>query len=301
MNHAITTTPRSTGGSTMHPLKGLFLLVLLVTGARQVSAAESYDNCAGFIDTLPATISTQGVWCLRHDLATAITSGDAITIDANNVTLDCNGYKVGGLAGGPGTWARGVYVPFPRVNATVRNCNVRGFWLGLFLFGDRHLVERNRLDANTFVGISSHGNGIVIRANAVNDTGGMPDERDATAIEAQGAGTRVLDNSIHGVAPAGWPDGQKRPIGILIERGIAQGNRITGLAQNGIQPAVGIAVGTDGRAIVRGNVTMQYASTVGLGIGVSPSATAICQDNVVQGYQYGITAACEQSGNLVQP
>ena len=284
----------------MRSLSGL-LFLLVVVAARPASAAESYDNCVGFIDALPATISTQGVWCLHHDVATAITSGNAITIDANNVTLDCNGFKIGGLAGGPGTWARGVHVPFGRVNATVRNCSVRGFQYGLFLFGDRHLVERNRLDANTVIGIVSNGNGIVIRANAVNDTGGAPDERDATAIYAQGSGTRVVDNSIHGVVPAGWPDGQKLPYGILIERGIAQGNRVTGLVQNGIQPAAGIIVGNDGRAIVRGNVTMQYASTVGMGIGVTPSATAICQDNVVQGYQYGITAACEQSGNLVQP
>lgn len=285
----------------MHAMKGLFGLLVVLAGTRPASAAESYDNCAGFIDALPAIITTQGVWCLRHDLSTAITSGNAITIDANNVTLDCNGFKLGGLAGGPGTWANGVYVPGNRVNATVRNCNVRGFHYGVFLFGDRHLVERNRLDANTVYGIVSHGNGIVIRANAVNDTGGAPGERDATAISAQGAGTRVIDNAIQGVAPAGWPDGQKLPRGIVIERGIAQGNRVTGLVQNGIQLAAGILVGNDGRAIVRDNVTMQFASTVGAGVGVTPSGTAICQGNVVQGYLYGITAACEQSGNLVQP
>jgi hypothetical protein len=289
----------------MHAMKGplhlLVLLLVLAAGTRQARAAESYDNCAGFIDALPAVITTQGVWCLRHDLSTAITTGTAILIDANNVTLDCNGYKVGGLAAGPATAAWGVYVQMGRVNTTVRNCNVRGFQYGMLLFGDRHLVERNRLDANTRVGIVSNGNGIVIRANAVNDTGGAPGERDATAIEALGAGTRVIDNNIQGVAPAGWPDGQKLPRGIVIERGIAQGNRVTGLVQNGIQMAAGILVGNNGRAIVRDNVTMQFASTVGAGVGLTPSATAICQGNVVQGYVVGITAACEQSGNLVQP
>src|SRR5690348_2627551 len=38
-------------------------------------AAQSYDNCTGFIDSVPATVSTQGTWCLRHDANTAITSG----------------------------------------------------------------------------------------------------------------------------------------------------------------------------------------------------------------------------------
>ncbi|HEY0660644.1 MAG TPA: hypothetical protein VGD21_04900 [Lysobacter sp.] len=37
-------------------------------------ATESYDNCNGFIDTLPATISTQGTRCLRKDLSTAMKS-----------------------------------------------------------------------------------------------------------------------------------------------------------------------------------------------------------------------------------
>ncbi|HEY0661023.1 MAG TPA: hypothetical protein VGD21_06870 [Lysobacter sp.] len=76
---------------------GLAALVLLVH-AVPVQAAESYDNCTGFIETLPATISTQGTWCLKHDVGTAITEGNAVTIAANNVTLDCNDFKIGGLA-----------------------------------------------------------------------------------------------------------------------------------------------------------------------------------------------------------
>ena len=64
------------------------------------TAAESYDSCTGFIESLPATISTQGVWCLRRNLATAMTSGNAITITVNNVTIDCNDFKIGGLAAG---------------------------------------------------------------------------------------------------------------------------------------------------------------------------------------------------------
>ena len=63
-------------------------------------AAESYDNCTGFIDSLPATVSTQGTWCLRANLSTAMASGDAIAVAANNVTLDCNDFKIGGLAAG---------------------------------------------------------------------------------------------------------------------------------------------------------------------------------------------------------
>src|SRR5262245_20959189 len=90
----------STPVPTMRRLLAALLLSLFVLPA---VAAESYDACAGFIDTVPTTISTQGVWCLRKDLATAVSNGAAISIEANNVTIDCNGFKLGGLAAGPGS------------------------------------------------------------------------------------------------------------------------------------------------------------------------------------------------------
>ena len=51
-------------------------------------AAESYDSCNGFIDTVPKVITTQGTWCLRHDVATSQTPIIAIDIQPSNVTID---------------------------------------------------------------------------------------------------------------------------------------------------------------------------------------------------------------------
>ena len=67
--------------------------------------AETWHACRGFIDALPATITTQGTWCLRRDLTISLASGEAITIAANNVTIDCNDYKIGGLGAGAATAA----------------------------------------------------------------------------------------------------------------------------------------------------------------------------------------------------
>src|SRR6185369_2787721 len=85
----------------------LVMLGLLLGTPRAASAAESYDNCTGFITTLPAVITTQGTWCLKQDLATAITSGNAITINTGNVTIDCNDFKLGGMSAGLATQAIG--------------------------------------------------------------------------------------------------------------------------------------------------------------------------------------------------
>src|SRR6185369_16529682 len=85
----------------------LVTLVLFLTVPRLASAAESYDNCTGFITSLPAVVTTQGTWCLKQDLATAITSGNAITINTGNVTIDCNDFKLGGMSAGLATQAIG--------------------------------------------------------------------------------------------------------------------------------------------------------------------------------------------------
>src|SRR6185369_13051491 len=99
----------------------LLVFVWLGVAPSLVRAAESYDNCVGFVDSVPAVIATQGTWCLRHDLSTAITAGNAITIATNNVIIDCNDFKLGDLSAGAGTQAVGVQAT-DRLNTTVRHC-----------------------------------------------------------------------------------------------------------------------------------------------------------------------------------
>src|SRR5690606_34496442 len=117
-------------------------------------------------DSLPAVITAQGTWCLRKDLSTSMTSGNAIEIATNNVTLDCNDFKIGGLAAGPATRAVGIHVS-ERANATVRHCNVRGFSTGALMSGSGHLVEDNTFDSNTTNGIHAFGRDSVIRNNQI--------------------------------------------------------------------------------------------------------------------------------------
>jgi len=123
--------------------------------------AESYDNCAGFITSVPASIDTAGTWCLNQNLSTAITSGNAISINVDNVVLDCNDFKLDGSAAGISTNASGIAAN-NRYNVTVRHCNVRGFLNGLSLYGSSgggHKVEDNRVDGNTSAGIGVAGYG----------------------------------------------------------------------------------------------------------------------------------------------
>src|SRR4249919_2976114 len=113
---------RNFGTSMIRITSGIFVLLtfaLLLGAPRAAEAAESYDNCTGFITSLPAVISTQGTWCLKQDLSIAV-SGIAITLNANNVTINCNDFKLTGM-----NQATGIY-GMKRFNNTVRHCDIRG-------------------------------------------------------------------------------------------------------------------------------------------------------------------------------
>src|SRR4249919_995356 len=94
----------------MNPIRHLLAAIFALTGLLSLPAhAETFHTCGTTIASLPTVISAQGVYCLTHDLATAITSGDAIDVQTNNVTIDCNGYKIGGLAAGAASLTFGIH------------------------------------------------------------------------------------------------------------------------------------------------------------------------------------------------
>ena len=122
----------------------LFRTVSQCTGTLLIAAltlsvhAETVDCTA--VTSLPATIDTQGIYCLTANLATSQASGYAINITANNVTLDLNGWKVGGQAAGVGTAVYGIYSTAN--NVTVKNGIVRGFYAGIWLTGRGAVVSQ---------------------------------------------------------------------------------------------------------------------------------------------------------------
>src|SRR5207249_5921196 len=137
----------------------LLVLLACVLGAAPTRAETVHCTA---ITTLPAVITVQGVYCFTGDLATAITSGNAIEIQTNNVVLDLNSFKLGGLAAGSGTQAIGIHAA-NRQNLTIKNGTIRGFLGGIALVdsgaSQGHVVEDIRADQNTFVGIQVEGAG----------------------------------------------------------------------------------------------------------------------------------------------
>jgi hypothetical protein len=256
-------------------------------------AAQSYDNCTGFITSLPVNIGTQGVWCMRHDVSTALATGYAINITANNVTIDCNDFKVGGLAAGDATNTIGIHAS-NRQNVTVRNCNVRGFQYGVDIQGgDGHLVEDNRIDESTLFGIriETSSPASIVRRNRVIGTGGAPGYSGSYGIVAAGD---IIDNTIDGQFSA---QANGVIIGIEALSGGAEvsHNRVRGQQISATGWGVGIRVAWSSATIADNRI--QSGPVLASGKGIDAHADAFCSGNTVSHYGIGVTGCQDAGGN----
>lgn len=278
-----------------------FLAVIILLAATAWSPAQAETTLCTEITSLPANITTQGVYCLKHDLTTAISSGAAITIATNNVTIDCNDWKIGGLVAGVGTGAYGIYAT-DRVNITIRHCGIRGFLAGIYLTGTSsggHLVEDNRLDLNTQLSLYVQGDSLLVRRNRILQTGGKPAASMSTAAFIYGNGV-VQDNVVNGVSPTGVT-GNADAIGLNLGIGPFQvdHNFVTGLVPLG----TGIARGIWGDAYpgsYRNNFVISGSSIAGTGIdGASSPAASACGGNTVHGFATGMASCTDAGGNVI--
>jgi hypothetical protein len=289
---------------TRFDLRALVILVLalLLVGPRAARAAQSYDSCDGFITSLPAVISTQGTWCLKADLTTAMTSGSAITINTNNVTIDCNDFKLGGLAAGVGTQTNGISA-IGRLNATVRHCNIRGFYQGVYfqgITGGGHAVEDNRFDGNTFIGVVVEGDGSVVRRNRVVDTGGSSVADSPYGIETHYS-VDVLDNTVSGVLATAGTNGS--PTGIYSGSSIAGriiGNGVRGLVPDGTGTNFGIYAASAVRVSIRDNDIDGNSVAIGIGLHCTNNSSH-ARGNLSVNFAFGLDACNDDGGNVLTP
>jgi hypothetical protein len=277
-------------------IRSLFLLALLLGATAFAPARAEINDCIN-ITSLPAVITTQGVYCLKQNLETAISSGAAITIATNNITIDCNDWKIGGLAAGPSTAAVGIFGD-DRLNVTIRHCGVRGFIYGIGLFGITgagHLVEDNRAELSTVVGIVVDGYGSVIRRNRVLDIGGQPGAAEAWGIVVGGIGAVVSDNLINGVSVAGR-EGNGSVTGIAVYGSSHEFSR--NLVVNLLPIGTGVSVGLwgDGPSSYRANTLMNFVAKPGTGL--IAGALSFCKDNFIRNYATAISSCTDAGGNF---
>jgi hypothetical protein len=127
-------------------------------------------TCTGYIDTVPATITSAGNWCLRADLTVNFSYGIAIVVDAAGATLDCRGHRLNNLPAGAGSTTDGVVVH--QAGVTIRDCTLQGFQAAIFDLaqGGAGVIEDNRIERANRYGILA--DSALVRRNVVRDIGG---------------------------------------------------------------------------------------------------------------------------------
>jgi hypothetical protein len=271
-------------------------LPLCLAAALPAPAAAGTANCT-VITTLPTTITTQGVYCLKQDLATAIASGTAITVATNNVTVDCNGFRLVNAAGAANT-ATGVATDGERLNTTLRGCAVRAFRVGLNLQGDGHLVEDSRIDASTLIGMFVTGDASMIRRNRVFTTGGAAVGIAPVGIFALGS-LDVSDNIVTGVTAV--PASGTGAAGIFTSgslEGVVARNDVSGIQGDAVGSTYAIRNDAVGRLSLRDNTVSDDGTGIAAGIYCSAN-TAVADGNHVLGFDFNISGCQQGSGNTL--
>jgi len=233
----------------------LGIMVLSVFACQGSVFAANSDKCTA-IPSVPFTITAGGSYCLTQDfiMPGTFTSGTAVTVTVDNVTIDLGGFTLSNLAAGNGTTAIGIQA-LAQNNVTVQNGTVRGFYIGIQLTGasgtatdsSGHLVQNVRADLNRFISIQVLGLGSVARQNQVLHTGGSTASGIGFTVGIQigGDGSEALDNSVVDTIPATLTG---QAVAILINAksnftgALVDGNRIAnvGTPQTGTE---GIAAG----------------------------------------------------------
>lgn len=299
-------------GPLMHPMQPhpliLSSLALLMLAASLHARAETTECTV--IDTVPYVISSAGVYCLKSKLVSAMGTGSAITINTNNVTLDMNGYRLGGRQAGDTSTAKGIYA-LNRKNIHIRNGTIRGFFLPISLtdsssppsISEGHLIEDMLVESSYSGGILVRGNNSTIRNNRIFHSGytaATTGNYVPSGIDTRGSGVRIIDNDIHHTFGRNNGGGK----GISAARGdnlIILGNRITEtLGENGLG-MYGIYTGTGSdRILIKDNVISNATQTGTVAIRIDGSSNELCIGNTILNFASAYPGCTDGGGNVVQ-
>jgi len=192
------------------------MLVLGIVLSFHIAFADFYVIQTGTrtgirINSLPYTILNPGFYFITKDLTYSSTSGNAITVNADNVTIDLMGFSLIGQGKTSGT-SEGIYMD-GRKNVEIRNGTVRQFGhRGIDEFsssGSNHRIVNVRLVQNGGEAIALYGDGHIIKTCTAYDnysgifcgSGCVLRENTAYDNDVEGfscaAGSTVIENAAY--------------------------------------------------------------------------------------------------------
>ena len=144
------------------------------------------------ITSVPITISQSGSYYLTKNLTAA---GTAITVDANNVTIDLCGFTLAGPDSGTNY---GIYMN-GRKNVEIRNGTIRDFGdSGIYEYsssGQNHRIIDIRSISNGYDGINLSGGGHIVKECTTSDNGTSVSP--AYGIYARGDSCLITSNVVY--------------------------------------------------------------------------------------------------------
>lgn len=179
-------------------------------GAFPAHAAPQAPACT-VIGSIPYTISQPGTYCILRTLATDQESVSAISVEADDVTLDLRAHSLKWTNQNPGSDATGI-AAYNRKNLTIVNGFVSGFPTGIYVGGQDdtassgHKVARVRVRGSRS-GIYVRGRRSIVRDCLVLKTAGNNDYAAGLAFEGEDGvvkGNKVLNTS---TSPGGEASG----------------------------------------------------------------------------------------------
>jgi hypothetical protein len=254
-----------------------------------VAARAEITNCTEIV-AVPATLTVPGIYCFKRDLATSQTTGTAITVLNNSITIDMNGFKLGGLTAGPETVATGIKV-FNWKNFTLRNGTIRGFAFGLTITDNGsssgHLVEDVAFDENTYAAAWVVGSNFIFRNNRITKTiAKHPVFNVPTGVIMMGSSAIVTDNQISHVEGVSL-SANNGPVGAALglTNSVFERNTITDVRVTDEGPtvrAIGISVASgSSNLVLRDNNVLDVNHAQARAIEVNGSETLL-DGNVVK-------------------
>ena len=180
------------------------LLVVSLLGSGRAGAETL--TCTD-ITVLPYTITTAGNYCLNKNFNQAFT-GSAVTINTNQVVLDCNDHFINQTGGAA---VNGIFHG-NRTNVTIRNCGVFNFTRGITIvetgagLSRNNRVEHNDIRKARIAGIQVAGSANIVEGNRISDNLGGSNPYTygilLSSYGAQGVGNVVRNNLITNFAPS---------------------------------------------------------------------------------------------------
>lgn len=273
--------------------RNLLVIAALVLGLPAAPAlAQNVALPCTPINTLPATISAPGNYCLAANHTVNLSAGHAINIAAHDVNLDCQSYSIINNSTVDNGSSNGIYVA-NRHNITIRNCRVMGgFTNGINMtqvntgptYSFYNAIEDNFVAGPYLHGIIAYGSGIEVRRNKVYDVGG---QANLYAVGIRVSGSTASNFRFHvvdGNLVAGTNSPASSAYGILSDNAIGTvftNNHVSGIYANNAVVGYGIRVFAGQALTLRDNMVLGGGRTNEVGI-QTPAAAGWCYNNQVR-------------------